>query len=148
MTTYVFAAAVTACLFAAFAAEWRPPEISAGVGVCVLLVLGVIDTDDLLGVLSSSAPATIEAQPQTCYPDSENTVPRRLLISQASPRSTRPSSAPRSSSRQPKSGASSAAAPSLQRLSTGHVKISTTRTGRAGSARSATAQPSALRSSA
>lgn len=48
-------------LFAAFAAEWRPPEISAGVGVCALLILGVIDTDDLLGVLSSSAPATIAA---------------------------------------------------------------------------------------
>lgn len=54
-------AVVLLALFAAFATEWRPPEISAALAVSVLLVLGIITVDDVLGVLSSSAPATIAA---------------------------------------------------------------------------------------
>nr|WP_193174534.1 SLC13 family permease [Oricola nitratireducens] len=45
----------------AFVAEWRPPEITAGVAVALLLVVGILDISDVLGVLSSSAPATIAA---------------------------------------------------------------------------------------
>ncbi|MCD7059163.1 SLC13 family permease [Pelagibacterium xiamenense] len=52
-------AAVVAVLFLAFAREWRSPEVSAAVAVSVLLVIGIISVDDLLGVLSNSAPATI-----------------------------------------------------------------------------------------
>ena len=48
-------------LFIAFATEWRAPEISAGLVVCVLLTLGIIEVEDMLGVLSSSGPATIAA---------------------------------------------------------------------------------------
>lgn len=51
--------AVLAALFAAFAREWRTPEVSAGIAVSVLLLLRIISVDDLLGVLSNSAPATI-----------------------------------------------------------------------------------------
>lgn len=48
-------------LFVAFATEWRSPEISAALVVSILLVLGILQVDDVLGVLSSSAPATIAA---------------------------------------------------------------------------------------
>ncbi|WP_127144835.1 SLC13 family permease [Pelagibacterium montanilacus] len=57
----VVVAAVLAVLFVAFAREWRSPEVSASVAVSVLLILGLISVDDLLGVLSNSAPATIAA---------------------------------------------------------------------------------------
>lgn len=50
---------VIAALFIGFAREWRSPEVSAGIAVSVLLLLRVISVDDLLGVLSNSAPATI-----------------------------------------------------------------------------------------
>lgn len=46
-------------LFVAFAREWRSPEVSAALAVSILLVLGIISVEDLLGVLSNSAPATI-----------------------------------------------------------------------------------------
>jgi di/tricarboxylate transporter len=52
-------AAVVAVLFVAFSREWRSPEVSAAVAVSVLLVIGIISVDDLLGVMSNSAPATI-----------------------------------------------------------------------------------------
>ncbi|MGF1625598.1 MAG: SLC13 family permease [Alphaproteobacteria bacterium] len=54
-------AALLVLLFVAFATEWRSPEISAGLAVSLLLVLGIVDVDEVLGVLSSSAPATIAA---------------------------------------------------------------------------------------
>jgi di/tricarboxylate transporter len=54
-------AAVIAVLFLAFAREWRPPEVSAGLAVSVLLLLGVLSVDDVLGVFSNSAPVTIAA---------------------------------------------------------------------------------------
>ncbi|HCO54718.1 MAG TPA: dATP pyrophosphohydrolase [Pelagibacterium sp.] len=46
-------------LFIAFAREWRSPEVSAAIAVSVLIVLNIVSVDDLLGVLSNSAPATI-----------------------------------------------------------------------------------------
>lgn len=52
-------AVVLAALFVGFAREWRTPEVSAGIAVSVLLLLRIISVDDLLGVLSNSAPATI-----------------------------------------------------------------------------------------
>lgn len=55
----VIVTAVVAVLFVAFAREWRAPEVSAAMAVSVLLVVGVISVEDLLGVLSNSAPATI-----------------------------------------------------------------------------------------
>ncbi|WP_425416463.1 SLC13 family permease [Oricola indica] len=54
-------ALVILAMLVAFVAEWRPPEITAGVAVSVLLVTGILDISDVLGVLSSSAPATIGA---------------------------------------------------------------------------------------
>lgn len=46
-------------LFIAFAREWRSPEVSAAIAVSVLILLNIVSVDDLLGVLSNSAPATI-----------------------------------------------------------------------------------------
>ena len=54
-------AVVIISMLVAFVSEWRPPEITAGIGVSVLLVLGILDISDVLGVLSTSAPATIGA---------------------------------------------------------------------------------------
>jgi di/tricarboxylate transporter len=53
--------ALTVVLFVAFATEWRSPEISAGLVVSALLVLGILEVDEALAVLASSAPATIAA---------------------------------------------------------------------------------------
>lgn len=57
----VIVASIIAILFVAFAREWRSPEVSAAVAVSVLLVIGLLPVDDLLGVMSNSAPATIAA---------------------------------------------------------------------------------------
>ncbi|MGQ7793773.1 SLC13 family permease [Faunimonas sp. B44] len=55
------ALAVVLALFAAFASEKMPPEVVAICGMALLLLLGLIDTRDMLGVLSNSAPWTIVA---------------------------------------------------------------------------------------
>lgn len=52
-------AAVVTVLFVAFSREWRSPEVSAAVAVSVLLVLGLLSVEDVLGVMSNSALATI-----------------------------------------------------------------------------------------
>jgi di/tricarboxylate transporter len=52
-------AAVIVTLFVAFAREWRSPAVSAAVAVSALMLLGLLSVEDLLGVLSNSAPATI-----------------------------------------------------------------------------------------
>ncbi len=57
----VIVALVIVAMLIAFVVEWRPPEITAGVAVALLLVVGILDISDVLGVLSSSAPATIAA---------------------------------------------------------------------------------------
>ncbi|TCD16716.1 SLC13 family permease [Oricola cellulosilytica] len=54
-------ALVIIVMLAAFVMEWRSPEITAGVGVSILLLTGILDISEVLGVLSSSAPATIAA---------------------------------------------------------------------------------------
>jgi len=48
-------------LFIAFAREWRPPEVSAGMIVAILLLLGLLSEREFLGVFSNSAPVTIAA---------------------------------------------------------------------------------------
>ncbi|SON54630.1 transporter, divalent anion:Na+ symporter (DASS) family [Hartmannibacter diazotrophicus] len=48
-------------MLVAFATEKFPPESIAISGTAVVLVLGLIDTGDLLGVMSNSAPVTIIA---------------------------------------------------------------------------------------
>ncbi len=48
-------------LLIAFATEVRPPEVTAIAAVGVLLVLGIITTDDLLAAMSNPAPLTIAA---------------------------------------------------------------------------------------
>ena len=53
--------AVIAVLFVAFAREWRSPEVSAAVAVSVLMLLKILSVDDVLGVMSNSAPVTIAA---------------------------------------------------------------------------------------
>ncbi len=52
---------VVALLFLAFALEWRPTEVCAAAAVAVLLVLGVLSVEDVLGVFSNTAPITIAA---------------------------------------------------------------------------------------
>ena len=52
---------VILCLFTGFAFEWRPPEITAGIGVSFLLLTGILTVDDVLSMLSSTALATIAA---------------------------------------------------------------------------------------
>ncbi|MCI5077673.1 SLC13 family permease [Oricola sp.] len=56
-----FVGLVIVAMLAGFIAEWRTPEIIAGLAVSALLVTGILDIADVLGVLSSSAPATIAA---------------------------------------------------------------------------------------
>ncbi|MEE2690899.1 MAG: SLC13 family permease [Pseudomonadota bacterium] len=55
------AALILILLFASFALELRSPEVSALAAAAIMLVLGVLSTNDLLGVLSNSAPVTIGA---------------------------------------------------------------------------------------
>ena len=57
----VLTGALIVAMFAAFAREWRAPEVIAGLGVSVLLVAGIVETADVLAVLSSPAIATIAA---------------------------------------------------------------------------------------
>ncbi|WP_306119848.1 MULTISPECIES: SLC13 family permease [unclassified Roseitalea] len=54
-------ALVIMALFVGFSLEWRAPEVVAGLGVTALLVLGIVDVGEVLGVLSSPALATIAA---------------------------------------------------------------------------------------
>jgi di/tricarboxylate transporter len=56
-----FVALVIVAMLAGFVLEWRPPEIIAGLGVSALLISGILNISEVLGVLSSSAPATIAA---------------------------------------------------------------------------------------
>jgi di/tricarboxylate transporter len=55
------AALVLILLFVSFALELRAPEVSAMGAVALLLLLGVISSDDLVGVMSNAAPVTIGA---------------------------------------------------------------------------------------
>ncbi len=57
----VVALGVVAVMFVSFMIERYPPEVTAVAGVAVLLALGVLETPDVLGTLSNSAPATIAA---------------------------------------------------------------------------------------
>ena len=57
----ILTAVVLVVLFVGFAREWRPPEVLALVAVAVLLAIGVLKLDDLLGALANSAPLTIIA---------------------------------------------------------------------------------------
>jgi di/tricarboxylate transporter len=52
---------LVALLFVAFALERHAPAVVAIGGVAVLLALGILETRDVLGVLSNSAPVTIAA---------------------------------------------------------------------------------------
>ena len=54
-------ALVVIMMFAGFATEWRSPEITAGLGVSILMVAGVLSVDEMLAVLSSTAITTIGA---------------------------------------------------------------------------------------
>ncbi len=53
------AALVLVVLFVAFAKEWRPPEVCALAAVGVFLALGILSSDDFVGVLANPAPLTI-----------------------------------------------------------------------------------------
>ncbi|MFN0025048.1 MAG: SLC13 family permease [Parvularculaceae bacterium] len=50
-----------AALLAAFALEWRPPEVTALAAVAIFLILGLLSSDDLVASLANSAPLTIGA---------------------------------------------------------------------------------------
>jgi di/tricarboxylate transporter len=52
-------AVVVVGLFVAFVREWRPPEVSAIAAAALLLVIGVLSVEDVIGVFSNSAPITI-----------------------------------------------------------------------------------------
>ncbi|MFK7913493.1 MAG: SLC13 family permease [Pseudomonadales bacterium] len=60
MAPYVVAGLLV-LTFVAFAIEWRPPAVCAATAVALLLILGILDADQVLGVLSSPAPVTIGA---------------------------------------------------------------------------------------
>jgi len=55
------AALILILLFISFALELRSPEVSALGAAAIMLVLGILSTDDLVGVLANSAPVTIGA---------------------------------------------------------------------------------------
>jgi di/tricarboxylate transporter len=48
-------------LLIAFATEVRPPEVTAFAAVGILLILGILSTDDVLAAMSNPAPLTIAA---------------------------------------------------------------------------------------
>jgi len=57
----VAAALILVGLFVSFAREWRAPEVSALAAASIMLIFGLISTEDLVGVLSNNAPVTIGA---------------------------------------------------------------------------------------
>lgn len=54
-------ATVVVAPFVLFALEGRPPEVTALSGVALPLLLGILDTGDVLAVLSTSALTTFAA---------------------------------------------------------------------------------------
>ena len=52
---------LTLVLFAAFAAERYPPDVTAAAGAALFVVLGLVPTDAVMDVFSNSAPITIAA---------------------------------------------------------------------------------------
>ena len=54
-------AALIAVLFVAFAREWRPPEVTAGLAVSALLILGILSVDDVLAHMSEQLAHLAEA---------------------------------------------------------------------------------------
>ncbi|MEO1700432.1 MAG: SLC13 family permease [Pseudomonadota bacterium] len=57
----IFTCMTVIAVFAGFATEWRPPEITAGLGVAALLLSGVLSMEEVLSILSSTALVTIAA---------------------------------------------------------------------------------------
>jgi di/tricarboxylate transporter len=57
----LLALVILAAIFVAFLLERFPPAVVAVAGAAIFLVLGFIDTEDMLGVFSNSAPITIAA---------------------------------------------------------------------------------------
>ncbi|MFW5681263.1 MAG: SLC13 family permease [Pseudomonadota bacterium] len=57
----LLALVVVALMFVLFVSERYPPEVVAIGGVATLVLLGLLDTGEMLGVLSNSAPVTIAA---------------------------------------------------------------------------------------
>lgn len=52
---------ILVCVFIAFALERRPPVVIATMGGLLMMVLGFLSPDEMLGVFSNSAPITIAA---------------------------------------------------------------------------------------
>ena len=50
-----------ACVFVLFVIEKYPPEVTAVGGAAAFMLLGLVDTDDVMAVFSNSAPITIAA---------------------------------------------------------------------------------------
>ena len=57
----VIALIILLLLFAAFAIEKYPPEVTAAGCAALFIILGYVPTDDVMGVFSNSAPITIAA---------------------------------------------------------------------------------------
>ncbi len=57
----LFTLGVVTAMFATFVREEYPPEVVAIAGVAILLAAGILPVEDLLGVFSNPAPATIGA---------------------------------------------------------------------------------------
>ncbi|MEM5500773.1 SLC13 family permease [Ahrensia kielensis] len=55
------ALAILGLLFAAFVWEKYPPEVTAAGAAALFIILGLVPTDDVMGVFSNSAPITIAA---------------------------------------------------------------------------------------
>ena len=57
----LFVGLVLVVLFVAFVREWVKPDVAVMVAVGVLLVAGMLNTKEVLGVFGNSAPITIDA---------------------------------------------------------------------------------------
>ena len=55
------ALAIVAGLFLAFAAERYPPDVTAAAGAALFIILGLVPTNEVMGVFSNAAPITIGA---------------------------------------------------------------------------------------
>ncbi len=57
----VLVLAITVIVFSGFIRERQPPDVTALLGVCLLLIFGALSADDFLSVFANGAPITIGA---------------------------------------------------------------------------------------
>lgn len=57
----IFVGLIVVGVFVAFVREWASPDLIAMAALCLVLATGILDTKEILGVFSNSAPITIAA---------------------------------------------------------------------------------------